>query len=91
MQAALKSVVRETNIKVSVDTKAIDAVEVDSDTGLSNVTAARLVFYTADVLGNELVMVAIQVITLILSGIMMHRLSLSLLQALSTMNFKSTY
>ncbi|MEF1329045.1 tandem large repeat, partial [Vibrio sp. M260121] len=47
--------VRETNIKVSVDTKAIDAVEVDSDTGLSNVTAARLVFYTADVLGNELV------------------------------------
>ncbi|MFM2625449.1 tandem large repeat [Vibrio owensii] len=47
--------VRETNIKVSVDTKAIDAVEVDSETGLSNVTAARLVFYTADVLGNELV------------------------------------
>ncbi|AUV88712.1 tandem large repeat [Vibrio campbellii] len=47
--------VRETNIKVSVDTKAIDAVEVDSDTGLSNVTAARLVFYTADVLGNELI------------------------------------
>ncbi|WP_102778561.1 tandem large repeat [Vibrio owensii] len=47
--------VRETNIKVSVDTKAIDAVEIDSDTGLSNVTAARLVFYTADVLGNELV------------------------------------
>ncbi|MGR5111641.1 tandem large repeat, partial [Vibrio jasicida] len=47
--------VRETNIKVSVNTKAIDAVEVDSDTGLSNVTAARLVFYTADVLGNELV------------------------------------
>ncbi|MFN1536460.1 tandem large repeat [Vibrio owensii] len=47
--------VRETNIKVSVDTKAIDAVEVDSVTGLSNVTAARLVFYTADVLGNELV------------------------------------
>ncbi|PQJ69803.1 hypothetical protein BTO01_00290 [Vibrio jasicida] len=47
--------VRETNIKVSVDTKAIDAVEVNPDTGLSNVTAARLVFYTADVLGNELV------------------------------------
>ncbi|WP_157722661.1 tandem large repeat [Vibrio campbellii] len=47
--------VRETNLKVSVDTKAIDAVEVDSDTGLSNVTAARLVFYTADVLGNELI------------------------------------
>ncbi|HHP0478261.1 TPA: Ig-like domain-containing protein, partial [Vibrio campbellii] len=47
--------VRETNIKVSVDTKAIDAVEVDSDTGHSNVTAARLVFYTADVLGNELI------------------------------------
>ncbi|WP_045399242.1 Ig-like domain-containing protein, partial [Vibrio campbellii] len=47
--------IRETNIKVSVDTKAIDAVEVDSDTGLSNVTAARLVFYTADVLGNELI------------------------------------
>ncbi|HDM8046039.1 TPA: hypothetical protein P0E04_004302, partial [Vibrio campbellii] len=47
--------VRETNIKVGVDTKAIDAVEVDSDTGLSNVTAARLVFYTADVLGNELI------------------------------------
>ncbi|EDP59311.1 tandem large repeat [Vibrio sp. AND4] len=47
--------VRETNIQVSVDTKAIDAVEVNSDTGLSNVTAARLVFYTADVLGNELV------------------------------------
>ncbi|UTZ25004.1 tandem large repeat (plasmid) [Vibrio campbellii] len=47
--------VRETNIKVSVDTKAIDAVEVDSDSDLSNVTAARLVFYTADVLGNELI------------------------------------
>ncbi|AQM70546.1 hypothetical protein Vca1114GL_04121 [Vibrio campbellii] len=47
--------VRETNIKVSVDTKAIDAVEVNPDTGLSNVTAARLVFYTADVLGNELI------------------------------------
>ncbi|WP_045463363.1 tandem large repeat [Vibrio hyugaensis] len=47
--------VRETNIKVSINTKAIDAVEVNPDTGLSNVTAARLVFYTADVLGNELV------------------------------------
>uniref|UniRef100_UPI002158CA9A hypothetical protein n=1 Tax=Vibrio splendidus TaxID=29497 RepID=UPI002158CA9A len=50
-----ESGLRETSIKVSVDTKAIDAVEVDSDTGLSNVTAARLVFYTTDVLGNELV------------------------------------
>ncbi|WDZ74420.1 hypothetical protein PWW31_19070 [Vibrio harveyi] len=47
--------VRETNIKVSIDTNAIDAVERDSDTGLSNVSDARLVFYTADVLGNELV------------------------------------
>ncbi|MGL0989806.1 Ig-like domain-containing protein, partial [Vibrio vulnificus] len=47
--------VRETNIKVSVDTKAIDAVDVNAGTGLSNVTAARLAFYTADVLGNELV------------------------------------
>ncbi|WP_241905273.1 hypothetical protein, partial [Vibrio splendidus] len=46
-----ESGLRETSIKVSVDTKAIDAVEV----GLSNVTAARLVFYTTDVLGNELV------------------------------------
>uniref|UniRef100_UPI001F53DCE3 hypothetical protein n=1 Tax=Vibrio splendidus TaxID=29497 RepID=UPI001F53DCE3 len=50
-----ESGLRETSIKVSVDTKAIDAVEVDSDTELSNVTAARLVFYTTDVLGNELV------------------------------------
>ncbi len=48
--------VRETNIKVSVDTKAIDAVEVDSDSDLSNVTAARLVFYTADVSGNGLIL-----------------------------------
>ncbi|WP_226983089.1 tandem large repeat [Vibrio lentus] len=46
-----ESGLRETSIKVGVDTKAIDAVEV----GLSNVTAARLVFYTTDVLGNELV------------------------------------
>ncbi|MEZ9126111.1 hypothetical protein AB4145_05855, partial [Vibrio splendidus] len=50
-----ESGLRETSIKVSVDTKAIDGVEIDSDTGLSNVTAARLVFYTTDVLGNELV------------------------------------
>ncbi|WP_192890949.1 tandem large repeat [Vibrio bathopelagicus] len=50
-----ESGLRETSIKVSVDTKAIDAVEVDSDTELSNVTAARLVFYTTDVLGNELI------------------------------------
>ncbi|MCG6472532.1 hypothetical protein K6U25_22110 [Vibrio parahaemolyticus] len=45
---------RETNIKVSIDTKAIDAVDVDQETGLSKVTAARLVLYTADVLGNKL-------------------------------------
>lgn len=45
---------RETNIKVIIDTKAIDAVDVDQETGLSKVTAARLVLYTADVLGNKL-------------------------------------
>ncbi|EUC26179.1 putative gp5 C-terminal domain protein, partial [Vibrio parahaemolyticus 861] len=45
---------RETNIKVIIDTKAIDAVYVDQETGLSKVTAARLVLYTADVLGNKL-------------------------------------
>ncbi|MEZ9441016.1 tandem large repeat, partial [Vibrio atlanticus] len=46
---------RETSVKVRVDTKAIDNVEIDPKTDISNVTAARLVFYTTDVLGNELV------------------------------------
>ncbi|WP_255199226.1 Ig-like domain-containing protein [Vibrio sp. JPW-9-11-11] len=46
---------RETKIKVSIDTETIDAIDVNHDTELSNVTAARLVVYTTDVLGNALV------------------------------------
>ncbi|MBW3698284.1 hypothetical protein EK599_21660, partial [Vibrio sp. T187] len=45
---------RETSVKVSVNTLEIDKVDIDSDTELSNVTAARLVFYPSDVLGNPL-------------------------------------
>ncbi|OAJ93032.1 tandem large repeat [Vibrio bivalvicida] len=50
-----KAGLRETKIKVSIDTAAIDAIDVNDDTKLSNVTAARLVAYTSDVLGNALV------------------------------------
>ncbi|MFH4477290.1 tandem large repeat [Vibrio alginolyticus] len=46
---------RETNVKVNINTKEIDSVDMNPATGLSNVTAARLVLYTADVLGNELI------------------------------------
>ncbi|MCV5941357.1 hypothetical protein OFN64_32280, partial [Escherichia coli] len=46
---------RETNVKVNINTKEIDSVDINPATGLSNVTAARLVLYTADVLGNELI------------------------------------
>ncbi|WP_415668824.1 tandem large repeat, partial [Vibrio tubiashii] len=50
-----KAGLRETKINVNIDTAAIDSVDVDSSTGLSNVTGARLVAYTSDVLGNALV------------------------------------
>ncbi|MGF1725572.1 tandem large repeat [Photobacterium nomapromontoriensis] len=43
---------RDTKIKVSINTNAID--NVDSNSGISNITAARLVFYPIDVLGNDL-------------------------------------
>ncbi|HHF3079476.1 TPA: tandem large repeat [Vibrio diabolicus] len=46
---------RETNVKVNINTKEIDSADMNPATGLSNVTAARLVLYTADVLGNELI------------------------------------
>ncbi|PUZ86080.1 hypothetical protein, partial [Vibrio vulnificus] len=47
--------VRESHIQIVVDTNAIDKVDIDPKTGISNVTDARLVLYTEDVLGNKLI------------------------------------
>ncbi|MCW8345658.1 Ig-like domain-containing protein, partial [Vibrio sp. ZSDZ65] len=46
---------RETSVKVMVNTVEVDEIDTDSDTGFSNVTAARIVLYPTDVLGNTLV------------------------------------
>ncbi len=45
---------RESNIQVVVDTNNIDSISLDTD-GLTNVMDARIVLFTEDVLGNELV------------------------------------
>ena len=44
---------RETSIQVTIDTNEIDDVSLDDD-GNTEVTAARIVLFTSDVLGNEL-------------------------------------
>ncbi|WP_456295693.1 tandem large repeat [Vibrio sp. AK197] len=45
--------VRETQVHVTIDTTQVDHVSLDEDE-LTNVTAARVVLYTSDVLGNAL-------------------------------------